>query len=101
MFFLKINIQKIMQKHEAISPKSTITTKGEGIVPLPVCPARRTLLVVSVSLSTQSPEFLSGRCETTELSVLVDWLAEPVDSWVISDCIVSNINENNLVVLVS
>jgi hypothetical protein len=65
------------------------------------CPARRTLLVVSVSLSTQSPVFLTSRCETTELSVLVDWIAEPVDSWVISDCIMRNINENNLVVLIS
>jgi hypothetical protein len=63
-----------------VPPLINVGPPLEGIVPLPVCPARRTLLVVSVSLSTQSPEFLSSRCETTELSVLVDWLAEPVDS---------------------
>lgn len=99
--FTPTNIQKVMQKHETRLPKSAVTTKGEGVVPLPVCPARRTLLVVSMSLSTQSPVFLPSRCETTKLSVLVDWIAEPVDSWVIADGIVGHINQDHLKVLVS
>lgn len=80
--------------------KSTVARKGEGVVSLPSCPARRSCLVVQVSLSSQSPALLPSRGEPAKLPVLVNRVAEPVDSWVVSDSIMSNINQDHLKVLV-
>ena len=41
--------------------------------------------MVQVSLSSQTSVFLTSRSQTSELSVFVDWVAEPVDSGVIAD----------------
>lgn len=96
------NIQKTTKKdNKAGSPRSTVAAKGEGVVSLPGSPAGRPCLVVSVSLSTQTPVLLAGRSESTKLPVLVYRLAEPVDSRVIANSIVGNIDENHLKVLVS
>jgi len=91
------------QKKKTLSTSlnSTVATKGECVVSLPVCPARRPTFVVQVSLAMQTPVFLPSRSKTAELPVLMDWIAEPVDSWIISDSIVSNINQDYLIVLVS
>ena len=56
--------------------------------------------MVAVTLATQTTEFLSCRGETTQLTVLVHRLAEPVDPWVVADSTVSNINKDDLKVLV-
>jgi hypothetical protein len=56
--------------------------------------------VVAVALATQTTELLSSGGETTKLTVLVHRLAEPVDSWVVADSTVSNINKDDLKVLV-
>lgn len=73
-------------------PKSTIPTKGERVVPFPSGPARRACFVVPVTLSTESSVFLSCRCETAKLPVFVHRLADPVDPWIISNCIMGSIN---------
>lgn len=49
--------------------------------------------MVQVTLSSETSELLSSRCESTELSVLMDWVADPVDPWVVADCSMSWINQ--------
>ena len=82
-------------------PKLTVTLEGEGVVSLPGCSAGRPSLVVQVSLSTQAPVLLASRSETAKLSVLVNRVAEPVDSRVVANGIVGYINHDYLKVLVS
>jgi hypothetical protein len=53
-----------------------------------------------VTLAAQTTVLLASRGETTELTVLVHRLAEPVDPWVIADSTVSNIHKDDLKVLV-
>lgn len=56
--------------------------------------------MVACALAAQTTELLASRGETTELTVLVHRLAEPVDPWVIADSIVCNIHKDDLKVLV-
>jgi hypothetical protein len=56
--------------------------------------------VVAGTLSTETTELLASRGETTQLTVLVHRVAEPVDPWVVADSIVCNINKDDLKVLV-
>jgi hypothetical protein len=55
--------------------------------------------VVSVTLVETSGLLASGS-ESTELSVLVDWLGDPVDASIATDGLVLWVDEDNLVVLV-
>ncbi|CAB78741.1 hypothetical protein [Arabidopsis thaliana] len=64
------------------------------------CPAGRSVLVVVVTLSTKTTILLSFGGETSEFSVLVHRVADPVDPWIISDGIVCRVYKDNLVVLV-
>lgn len=81
--------------------KLTVAAEGEGVVPLPGCPTGWPSLVVQVTLSSQTPVFLSCRSEPTEFSVLVDRITDPVDPRVISDGSMCRINQDYLKVLVS
>lgn len=90
---------KITKQRKTI-PKSTITTQGESVVPLPGRSARRPGFVVQVSFSSKSPILLSGGCKSSELPVLVHWIADPVDSWVIANCIMGDVDQNHLIVFV-
>lgn len=83
-----------------MSWRSTVASKGECIVPLPSRPPGRSGLVVRVPLPSETSVFLSGRSESTELPVLVNRFANPIDPWVITDCIVGRINQDNLKVFV-
>jgi len=56
--------------------------------------------VVVVTLSTKTTILLSFGGETSEFSVLVHRVADPVDPWIISDGIVCRVYKDNLVVLV-
>ena len=57
--------------------------------------------MVQVAPASETPELLSSRCKSSKLSVLVDWVADPVDTWVIADCSVSWIDQYYFKVLVS
>src|SRR5574339_374273 len=92
-------IIKITKQRKTI-PKSTITTQGESVVPLPGRSARRPGLVVQVSFSTKTPVLLAGGCKSSELPVLVDWIADPVDSRVIANRIMGNVDQDHLIVFV-
>lgn len=64
----------------------SVTTAGLGVVE-------------QVTLGNTSGLLTSGS-ETSSFSVLVDWVDNPVVSWVSSDSVVRWINQDNLVVLV-
>ena len=57
--------------------------------------------MMSVSLSTETSEFLPSRGESSKFPVLVNRFADPRDPWVIADSIVGRINQDNLIVFVS
>lgn len=56
--------------------------------------------MVVVTLSTQTSVLLSLGGKSSELTVLVNWVADPVDSRVITHSIVCRVNQDDLVVLV-
>lgn len=51
-------------------------------------------LVISVSLGSETSMFLTSRSETSQFSVFL--ITDPVDSWVVSDSIMSRIDQENL-----
>ena len=57
--------------------------------------------MVQMTLSMETPVFLTSRCKSSKFPVLVNRIADPVNSWVIADSIVCNIHQDNLKVLVS
>ncbi len=59
----------------------------------------RTLLVVSVALHSQASVLLARAGQASSLSSLVDGVADPVDARVISDGVVSGIDEDDFKVL--
>lgn len=65
-----------------IIEQSTISTEGQCISPLPATATRATNhLVVAVAL-THTTVFTASSGQTTQLTVLVHWFADPVDSWI-------------------
>lgn len=88
-------------KTPIISCKSTVTLERESVVPLPSCPSWRSCLVMQVSLPTETSVFLSSWGESTKFPVLVNRIADPINPWVIADCIVGSINQDNFKVLIS
>ena len=66
---------------------------------LPDLPAARCGVVELVS-ATDTSVLLAGRGQATQLAVLVDRVADPVDACVTADCLVLRIDENDLEVLV-
>lgn len=80
--------------------RSTVTAEGDSLVALPGGSPRWPVLLVSVTFTSQATELLACRGQTTQLTVLVHRVAEPVDPGVIADGIVSHINKDNLEVFV-
>ena len=79
----------------------TVSTHRLGVKSLPVSSGRTTNGVVgSVTLNSQTSVFAAGRSQTTSLSVLVDRVADPVNTSIVSDIDVVRINNDNLVVFV-
>lgn len=66
---------------------------------LPGLSATSGCLVVPVTLA-QSTRLLASSRETTRFTVLVDWLDDPVDAGIPSDCLVLGVNEDDLEVLI-
>lgn len=57
--------------------------------------------MVQMPPASETSEFLSGGRKSTKLPVFVDWIADPVDPWVIADGSMGWIDQNHLKVLVS
>jgi hypothetical protein len=53
-----------------------------------------------VSLDVETSGLFSGSGESSEFSVFMDWVADPVDSSVVSDGVVSGVNTNHFEKLV-
>merc|ERR1712002_865486 len=78
----------------------SVTSEAGEVVFLPVGTAGRSDdLVVSVSLA-HSTVLLSSCGESTEFSVFVDGLAQPVESWVGADAFVGGVNHDYFEVFV-
>ena len=58
-----------------------------------------TSIVVAVAL-VQTSALLAGRGQTAHLTMLVDWVDDPVDAWVAADGLVLWVDEDDFVVLV-
>lgn len=56
--------------------------------------------MVRVPLPAETSVFLSSRSKSAKLPVFVNRFADPIDPWVITDCIVSRINQDYLKVFV-
>jgi hypothetical protein len=73
--------------------------KIESVVSLPGLSATSSCLVVTVTFA-QSTRLLASSRKTTRFAVLVDWLDDPIDAGIPSDCLVLGVNEDDLEVLV-
>ena len=62
-------------------------------------PPARLRIVVAMAL-VQASALLASGSKTTHLTMLVNWVDDPVDAWVTADGLVLGIDEDDLVVLV-
>lgn len=80
----------------------TVSAHGLGVVSLPLGSVRTTNGVVgTVTLDSQTTMLAASRSQTTAFAVLVDGVADPVDTRIVSDVQVAGVNNNNFVVLES
>lgn len=84
-----------------LSRSLAVATEGKGLVPFPGSPSRGACFVVQMPSAPETSVLLSSRSETAKLPVFVDWIADPVDSWVVPNSSMSRINQNHLKILVS
>lgn len=79
----------------------TISAKRQRITPLPTTtPGATDDLVVPVTLA-HTTVFTASSSQPTELTVLVDWFTDPVDSWVTTNSLVEGVHHDHLKELVS
>jgi hypothetical protein len=81
------------------SPHLTVTPQRQGVVALPGLSASTTGVVVTMTL-VEATRLLAGGSEATGLTVLVDWINDPVDAWVAADGLVLWVNKDDFIVLV-
>lgn len=94
------HIRRLFSKSKN-SSRSTITTKGKSLVSLPCSPSWRACFVVQVASSSETSVLLSSWGKSSKLSVFVNRVANPVDSWVVADCGMSWIDQYYFKILVS
>ncbi|GJY54233.1 hypothetical protein Tco_0445897 [Tanacetum coccineum] len=82
-----------MIRYQALKKKLVTVAQASG------SPSRRTLLMVQMSLSTETYALLSSSW-STELSMLVYRVTYPADPWVVTDSIANWSNQDHLKVLV-
>ena len=86
---------------QTISSVSSISPVLLCVSSLPVSANGWSELVGLVSSLVHASRLLSGRGESSELSLLVLSRHDPVDSWVVSDCFVRWVDENNFIEFVT
>jgi hypothetical protein len=57
------------------------------------------VIVGAMSLFAQSSRFASGAGESSQFSVLVNWIDDPLDAWVVSDAFVCWIDKDDFIIL--
>lgn len=66
------------------------------------CSATRSSDGLSITVSlAQSTRALSSRCKSAQLAMLLDWIADPIDLWIATDCVVVWIDADDFEVFVS
>lgn len=56
--------------------------------------------MVEMTLSTKTSVLLPSRCESTKFPVLVNRIADPVYSWIITNSIMGHINQDHFIVFI-
>jgi len=74
----------------------SVATKRKSVVALPDVTTARTSLVVTVTLAPETTVLLTSRGKTTDLTVLHDRTADPVDLRVTTDSGVRGVDHDNL-----
>lgn len=77
----------------------SVSLKVESVVSLPRLPATSSCLVVTVTL-TQTSGLLASSCQTTRFTVLVNWVNDPVDTGIPTNCLMLGVDEDDFVILV-
>jgi len=87
--------------HSLSSPANRLPVAPErqGVLSLPGLSAAGLGVVVSVALGNTTV-VLAGGSETAKLTVLVDWVGDPVDASITTDGLVLGVDEDDLEVLV-
>lgn len=78
------------------SSRSSASSPLEGVSCFPGCPSGWSGTVSTVSLLPETSVFLTGGGKTTELSFVVFFRDDPVDSWVDLDSFMRWVNHNDL-----
>lgn len=82
------------------SESLSVAAEDLGVASLPRSTARRTEAMGSVSLVLETTVLATSGGETTEFTVLVDRVDDPVDAGIVADGIVAGVDGDNLIVLV-
>jgi hypothetical protein len=53
-----------------------------------------------MTLDSETSSLLTGCGETTKFTMLVNWIDNPIDTWVVTNGVMSRINANDLKVFV-
>jgi len=77
----------------------TVSSEGQQLSFLPVTTSGRSDLESSLTLSAESSSFTASGSKTTEFTVLVSWVADPVDSGVVTDGLVHRIDHDHFIPL--
>jgi hypothetical protein len=77
----------------------SVSLEVEGVVPLPGLSSASSCLVVSVTLA-QTARLLASCSETARLTMLVDWVDDPVDTSITADGLVLGVDQDDLEVFV-
>ena len=80
--------------------ESSVSSELDRVSSFVVCPARRSALGIEMSLDAKTAAGLASRGYSLQLSVFLVGLGNPADVWVVSDCLMGGINDNNFVVFV-
>lgn len=86
--------------YAAAAAELSITSERNTVVTPPGGPATRSSLGVQVSLALKTAVLLTSCSKSTKLAVLVNWVADPVNSRVVTNDSVGWVYKNHLKVLV-
>ena len=76
-----------------------VAPERQSVMTLPGLSATSTGLVVAVALVETARALASGS-EATGLAVLVDWINNPIDARILTDCLVLRIDQDDLIILI-
>ncbi len=81
------------------APRLPVPPQRQRVLQLPGVPPALLGVVVAMAL-VQTSALLASRGQATHLTMLVDWVDDPVDAWVLADGLVLWVDEDDFVVLV-